>query len=178
MGEILGVKQSGKTQDVGVSFYLKLLEQKIEELKEGKKQPDADCKIDLGISYFVSDDFFTSSMDKVHFYRHLESITDDEELDYLYQKTVEDHDNIPIELENLFLLSRARLRFRSWGITQVKVALGSYIFLFQADNDPENLKKFLHADHDRHVVLVSMQKAQIRENCFPSPIALLDYFVG
>jgi len=171
------VKQSGKTQDVGVSFYLKLLEQKIEELKEGKKQPDTDCKIDLGISYFISDDFFTSGMDKVHFYRHLESITDEEELQYLYQRTVEDHDSIPIELENLFLLSRARLLFRSWGIKHVKVALGHYIFLFHADNDKKNLRKFLDADHQRNAVLVSTQKAQMREKFFASPIALLEYFV-
>ena len=58
VGEILGVKQSGKTKDVGISFYLKLLEQKIEELKAGKTEPDIDCKIELGISYFVPDDFF------------------------------------------------------------------------------------------------------------------------
>lgn len=33
VGDVLGVRQSGKTRDVGVSFYLKLLEQKIEELQ-------------------------------------------------------------------------------------------------------------------------------------------------
>ena len=36
-GEILGVSQSGKSKQTGMSLYLKLLESKVEELKSGKK---------------------------------------------------------------------------------------------------------------------------------------------
>ena len=178
VGEILGVKQSGKTKDVGISFYLKLLEQKIEELKAGKTEPDIDCKIELGISYFVPDDFFSSDMDKIHFYRHLESVDSSEELQYLYERTVEEHDDVPIELENLFLLSRARLLFRSWGMISVKKQLGNYTFIFDKGNDQNKLRKFLNTDHQKHIILVSTEKAQIREKAFGSAIAMLEYFVN
>lgn len=32
-GDILGVKQSGQAQEIGVSLFLKMLEEKIEDLK-------------------------------------------------------------------------------------------------------------------------------------------------
>ena len=166
VGEVLGVKQSGKTIDVGISFYLKLLEQRVEELQQGKKESPPECKIDLGISYFVEDSFFTSHIDKIHFYRHLESITDAQELEELYQNTTSEIKNIPIELQNLFLLSRARIWFRSCGITQIKTSLGNYVFLFTKDNPQSNLRTFLNADTDSHVVLISMQRAHIPKKAF------------
>jgi len=91
---------------------------------------------------------------------------------------IEDHDQIPIELENLFLLSRARIFFRSVGMVQVKQALGNYIFLFKKDNNPDFIRAFLNADKDQNVVLISMEKAQISQRAFPSAIALLEYFVA
>ena len=46
-GDILGVKQSGQAQEIGISLFLKMLEEKIEELKnkhgeeKSKTSPDS-----------------------------------------------------------------------------------------------------------------------------------------
>lgn len=37
-GDILGIRQSGQAQEIGMSLFLKMLEQRIEELKEEKNQ--------------------------------------------------------------------------------------------------------------------------------------------
>lgn len=177
VGEILGVKQSGKTIDVGISFYLKLLEQKVEELQEGKKKQAPECKIDLGISYFVPDEFFHSNIDKIHFYRHLETIDTKDELDELYTSTTMEKQDTPIELENLFLLSQARIVFRNWGIKHVKKSLGNYVFLFSEESSQEQIRAFLHADIHTHVALASMQRASVKTTNFDSPIHMLEYFI-
>jgi transcription-repair coupling factor (superfamily II helicase) len=65
---------------VGVSFYLKLLEQKIEELQSGKKESKVDTTIDLPISAYIPDEAFSSDIEKIHFYRELESVRSEEEL--------------------------------------------------------------------------------------------------
>lgn len=57
-GDVLGIKQSGKTHNTGLSLYFTLLEEKIEELRNGKKLEKNDCKIELDISYFIDNDFF------------------------------------------------------------------------------------------------------------------------
>lgn len=90
VGDVLGVRQSGRTKDVGVSFYLKLLEQKIEELQAGPKKPtQTDTVIDIPVSAFIPDEAFSSDIEKIHFYRELESVRDAEELDEL-QKLLAD----------------------------------------------------------------------------------------
>lgn len=59
-GDILGVKQSGQAQEIGISLFLKMLEEKIEELKQEETHVSnkehiltpvkLPCSIDLGLS--------------------------------------------------------------------------------------------------------------------------------
>ncbi len=113
-GDVLGIKQSGKTHDTGLSLYFTLLEEKIEELRNGKKPEKNDCKIELDISYFIDNDFFDSELDKIRFFRNIESIDSLEDLEYTH-KTFEDaNEKLPESFENLFLLLRSRIIFRKF----------------------------------------------------------------
>jgi transcription-repair coupling factor (superfamily II helicase) len=81
-GEILGISQSGKTKQTGMSLYFKLLENKVEELRTGEKKSSfLDIGIDLDISIVLDDSLFTSDIDKLNFYRNLESVESLAELD-------------------------------------------------------------------------------------------------
>jgi transcription-repair coupling factor (superfamily II helicase) len=40
-GDILGVRQSGQAKEIGVSLFLKMLEEKVDELKEEKKTQES-----------------------------------------------------------------------------------------------------------------------------------------
>jgi transcription-repair coupling factor (superfamily II helicase) len=51
-GDILGFRQSGKSKEVGISLYFQLLEEKVEVLKNGKKQNE-NTKIELDLSYVL-----------------------------------------------------------------------------------------------------------------------------
>jgi transcription-repair coupling factor (superfamily II helicase) len=113
-GDILGIKQSGKSKDTGLSLYLQLLEQKIESLKSGQSGQTKDCKIELDLSYYISDDFFSSEVDKIAFFRNLESIENEEDLDYTYDTFKQGNDNLPEAVENLFLVLKTRLRMRKY----------------------------------------------------------------
>ena len=64
-----------------MSLYFKLLESKIEELKSGsKKHALLDIGIELDLNLILEDALFTSDMDKLNFYRNIESIETLEEL--------------------------------------------------------------------------------------------------
>jgi transcription-repair coupling factor (superfamily II helicase) len=81
-GEILGISQSGKTKQTGMSLYFKLLENKVEELRTGEKKSSfLDIGIDLDISIVLDNSLFTSDIDKLNFYRNLESVESLAELD-------------------------------------------------------------------------------------------------
>lgn len=46
-GDILGVKQSGQAQEIGISLFLKMLEEKIEELKNTQQEEKSKTSPDL-----------------------------------------------------------------------------------------------------------------------------------
>jgi transcription-repair coupling factor (superfamily II helicase) len=68
-----------------------MLEDKIEELKINRQiisEDEASLKridtiIDLNIEAYISDNYFTSELDKLNFYREIESIRDIKDLDNL-----------------------------------------------------------------------------------------------
>ncbi len=79
-GDVLGFKQAGKSKEVGLTLYFRMLEEKIETIKNEKrlKKP---VKIDLDIDFSIPEDSFLSDLDKLNFYREIENIETSEELD-------------------------------------------------------------------------------------------------
>ena len=151
-----------------------MLEEKITELQSGKKKQPV-CRIDLAMSYFIPDSFFDSDMDKIHFFRLMESIENEDDLNYSYEELTLEHEKIPQEVETFYLLLRAKLYFQKLGIIEVKKSLGKYIFTFGAQVKKEQVAKFLDTDTQRHVVLISMQKSQIPVSAFPDDQSMLQY---
>ena len=84
-GDVLGIKQSGKSKDVGLTLYFRMLEEKIEELKNKKKKRKP-LKIELDISYVIPDEYFLSELDKLNFFREIENIETVEELDEIQEE--------------------------------------------------------------------------------------------
>ena len=160
-GDVLGIKQSGKTQDTGLSLYFTLLEEKIEELKNGKKPEKNDCKIELDISYFIDDDFFDSELDKIRFFRNIESIETLEDLEYTHQTFEEANETLPEAFENLFLLLRSRIVFRKFGVVSLGKIGSSYVFEFDVSVGVPMVRKFLELDITGDFVLMNIHKIKV-----------------
>lgn len=157
-GDVLGIKQSGKTHDTGLSLYFTLLEEKIEELRNGKTLVKNDCKIELDISYFIDNDFFDSELDKIRFFRNIESVDTIEDLEYTHKTFEEANTILPESFENLFLLLRARVIFRKFGVTSLKKIGSSYVFELDSRTEVPTVRKFLELDAMGDFTLVSIHK--------------------
>lgn len=82
MGQMLGTKQHGQIQKVGLSLYGKLLRQAVEELETGEVQKEkAPIIINLPVDYGVPDELIYDSEERVRFYRLLSQVSSIEELD-------------------------------------------------------------------------------------------------
>lgn len=79
-GEVLGLRQAGKSKEVGLSLYFRMLEEKIESIRNNRKKR-SQIKIELDLSYGIEDELFANEMDKLSFFREIESIETIEELD-------------------------------------------------------------------------------------------------
>ena len=86
-GDVLGLKQAGKSKEIGLSLYFRLLEEKIALIKNERKKR-ANIKIELDISYAIPDDFFSSELDKLSFFRDTESIETLEEIEQMERSIV------------------------------------------------------------------------------------------
>lgn len=160
--DILWIKQSGKSKETWLSLYLKLLEEKIEELKTWNKNVWINCQIELNISYYISEDFFNTEADKIHFFRNIESIETLEDLDFTYKTFVEWNDIIPEELNNLFLILKTRIILANYSVESLKKVWQSYIFELNKNTKVELIKEFLDKfDIEGNFVLINVHKIKV-----------------
>lgn len=178
VGDVLGVRQSWKTKDVGVSFYLKLLEQKIEELQSGKKESKVDTTIDLPISAYIPDEAFSSDIEKIHFYRELESVRTEEELGEIIEPLKTRIDVKQTSVDHLFLLIRARLRLSSLGVRRVFMQLGKYTLEWGSEwkETLEAMKQIIKADTKKCAEVLSGKKIAFSRKAFLNHGEFLRYF--
>ncbi|NDK10075.1 DEAD/DEAH box helicase [Candidatus Gracilibacteria bacterium] len=150
-GDILGVKQSGQAQEIGVSLFLKMLEEKIEDIKneaENTIKKVKNCQIDLMLSAGIHDNFFLSETDKLHFYREIEQIEDIDDLEYLKQSFFQNNEDgvVDTQTENLFILLETQVLAREYCIENIKRVGINYQIDFQSTGNLTAMKKFLNRD--------------------------------
>lgn len=161
--DILGIRQSGQAKEIWVSLFLKMLEEKISDLKQqkleqetqttkstAKKLIQVDTKIDLMISAGVPDEYFLSETDKLNFYREIELIQNKEDLDYLKESFFENSKNseIPEQTQHLFELLECQIYCQKHLINSIKRIWVNYQITFDPRADIEVLKNFLKLDSE------------------------------
>ena len=161
-GDVLGFKQAGKSKDVGLTLYFRMLEEKIAEIKD-EKQKKKPVKIELELSYALDDSLFLSESDKLNFFREIENIETLEELDAMEEEMVSRNNDSPTSesptLKNLFLLLRARLTFSEYGLESLKKVGQNYIFDFYDGTRVEKIRAFLDRfDAKNRMTLLSVKK--------------------
>jgi len=161
--DILWIRQSGQAKEIWVSLFLKMLEEKISELKEQKLVKNntyweekkeikikIDTKIDLMISAWIPDEYFLSETDKLNFYREIEWVQNRDDLEYLKQSFFEStvDAEIPDATQNLFELLECQIYCRQYMIESVKRVWVNYQITFDQRADIEVLKTFLRLDSE------------------------------
>jgi transcription-repair coupling factor (superfamily II helicase) len=93
------MRQSGQKTDIGVNLFIKMVEEKVEQLKANFDASNTNtatqssensmssfqtpCRIDLTIDIALPDELFASSLDKINFYREIETIQNLEDLELI-----------------------------------------------------------------------------------------------
>ena len=158
-GDILGFRQSGKTKEVGISLYFQLLEEKVDEIKNGKKK-DVRCKIELDLSYAIDDEFFDSELDKLSFFRDIDSIETLPDLEYA--ESTFRVESIPESMTNLFLSLRSSIILTGYSVKKVSKIGNNYHFDFHEGTRPDDLRRFMDRfDKGGDMIIVSITKIRI-----------------
>jgi transcription-repair coupling factor (superfamily II helicase) len=176
-GEVLGIKQSGKSKDVGLALYFRMLEEKISEIRLEKRK-SIDTKVELDISYVLPESFFQSEEDKIHFYREIENIEDLDELSEIEDDFYSHHPSDTSNAKNLFLLLRARIVFREFWVIKLSKVWMNYVFDLTHEIKPEKVRSFLDRfDRKKRMTLVSLTKIRVETREWKSTESFLEELV-
>lgn len=166
--DILWIRQSGSSVDIWVSLFLEMLEDKIEELKQ-KKSLETDAKndnhvkkinttIDLNIESYISNEYFWSELDKINFYREIESIRTIEDLNNIINDFISINSSLPKPTNNFFNLLRLKILSSQYKIKSIKKVWINYQIDFSNELDIAELKNFLILDIDTKFVVININR--------------------
>ena len=123
-GDILGVSQSGTANVVGVSHFLRLLNQTIREMKEGRKlekieNEEKDVTIELPVDAFIPSFYISDSKEKILAYQNLAAAKTFSQLKEISEDFSEEFGKIPVPVRNLFKIIELKILARQSNILSV-----------------------------------------------------------
>lgn len=122
-GEILGASQSGTMQTVGVSHYLRMLKNAVEELRTGDKgasHQDISVEIQLPIEAMLPSYYIPNEQEKISVYQKLAGSEDETILQEFADDLRDEFGEPPRPVQNLFAILRLKLACRRSGVIRVK----------------------------------------------------------
>ncbi|MBI1813031.1 DEAD/DEAH box helicase [Candidatus Peregrinibacteria bacterium] len=122
-GEILGANQSGTMQTVGVSHYLRMLKNAVEELKGGRRgeiEEEQQVEIQLPVEAFIPSFYITDNEEKITVYQKLAGSEDEAILAEFATDLHEEYGPLPEQVRSLFEILRLKMACRRSGVARVK----------------------------------------------------------
>jgi transcription-repair coupling factor (superfamily II helicase) len=111
-GDLLGEKQSGFIDNVGLDLYLAMLNKAIRKAKgEEVAEEESKPNINIPLSSYIPDEFSDNDYDKLSLYHELYDIKDAEELFRFYLKIMDQYGKLPKEVEALFNKKKLELLY-------------------------------------------------------------------
>jgi transcription-repair coupling factor (superfamily II helicase) len=190
--DILGIRQSGQSVEIGVNLFLQMLESKVEELKNDSVETNKsklnwkpyvhdtiNTKIDLNISIFIDNSFFASELDKINFYREIESLNTIKDLESIILDFKETTKNIPKWTLNFFDLLRLKILATQFQIISIRKVWINYQIDFKDTGEKglENLKQFLELDKEVKFRVISVTRLRSETKRFTNDESFLEYML-
>ena len=125
-GEILGGEQSGHMKTVGMSHFLRLLKQTVDEMQSGSSAEAAveeAVEINLPIEAFIPGFYIPDEQEKINVYQKLAGSESEEILAEFEADLVEEYGEMPEQVTNFFYILRFKMACRRAGITCAKAEI-------------------------------------------------------
>lgn len=121
-GEILGVSQAGTMNTVGISHYLRMLKNAVEELRAGERVETVEESVEilLPVEALLPGFYIPDSGEKISMYQKLAGCEDEATLDEFARDLIAEYGPLPVAVENLFGVLRLKLAARRSGVVRVK----------------------------------------------------------
>ncbi|MEZ5572331.1 MAG: transcription-repair coupling factor [Halioglobus sp.] len=151
-GELLGDEQSGQIHSVGFAMYMEMLQRAVESLRRGEI-PNIDAPLDQGtevnlhVPALIPDDYLPDVNSRLILYKRIAAATDNAQLRQLQVEMIDRFGLLPRQVDNLFHVSRLRLRAQDLGIRTIEAGPegGSIDFKKTTPVNPLSLVKLVQS---------------------------------
>lgn len=181
--DILWIRQSWSSSEVWLNLYLEMLEDKIAELKNSWLDEKENISkrietiIDLNIWAYIDDSFFSSELDKINFYREIESISTLNDLENLKNDFFSLNENIPETTKNFFDLLYLKIIWNDYKISSIRKVWINYQIDFKEESNLEDVKEFLKLDKEIKFSFVDDKKIRSLIKNFDSVEKFVKYLI-
>lgn len=145
-GNLLGGEQSGFIADIGMETYQRILDEAIQELKEGEykdlfahqETPEEienkvfikDCSIETDFEILFPDEYISSVSERINLYRELDNIKDEQELERFEIKLIDRFGKMPKQVVELLNVVRLRWLAIKLGIEKIIIKSDTMVTYF------------------------------------------------
>lgn len=124
-GELLGEEQSGQIESIGFSLYMEMLNTAVKALKEGRAPSLAElslngCDINMQIPTLLPDEYIDNVNTRLSLYKRIASCESYNAFDDLKIEIIDRFGPLPVEAQNLFVVSRLKYLASKLGITKIR----------------------------------------------------------
>ncbi len=191
--DILGIRQSGQWHEIGVNLFIEMLEDKVDELKNNlaetfidnlnnndsieKKVKRINTTIDLNLPAYIDDSYFWSELDKINFYREIESLDSIFDLENIINDFKDINRNTPKATNNFFDLLKLKLKAWEYLIKSIKKVWINYQIDFKDWISLVNIKDFLLLDDKVKFIVINVNRLRSSQNNFENDEKFLQYML-
>jgi len=129
-GNLLGKEQSGQISRIGYELYLRLLENKVKELKGEKPEDQFDPRIKLALPAYLPEDYVPGDSERLGWYKRLAMAQDLALLDVLRAELMDRYGKIPGPAQNLLKVVRIKLLMKKMRVLEIEADEKSAVVTF------------------------------------------------
>ncbi|HEU24982.1 MAG: hypothetical protein C0176_05260 [Mesoaciditoga sp.] len=141
-GEVLGLKQHGHIDAIGLQMYKEILEDTIKKMR-GEKVENRNCDPDISLpSSILPQDYIEDTIERMKIYRRLASAKNVEEVERIKYEVIDRFGKIPDHVETLFVHSKIKALLCDLKIAKINSNGESVEIIFSDKDSLMNFSKF------------------------------------
>ena len=161
-GNLFGTQQSGNIYDVGIEFYLELLESEINKYKNNRIDEEDDVEIIYNKTMYIPTNYIESPERRLFYYKKISLINNKKDYLNLIEELLDKFGPIPEEVQNLANISLLKIECKRIGIKKIIIKMSSIIMtckgiekmkegqikVINISNEPKHITQFLENKKD------------------------------
>ena len=140
-GNLLGVSQSGRIEQVGYDLYMKLLNEAVNYIKKDGEEAsvenfveDYDTVVDIDINAYIPDTYIDDEETRLYVYRKISQANSDEEFTELQEELKDRFGELPKEILNLLFIAKLKIKAHKLFITRLIIKKDNFSMFFAGKN--------------------------------------------